>query len=108
MKMSIADCKHSRRALLSRFIYESLSEIRDKQHLVNLLALGRLYVAEREVQEALSPLPDRPRAILDLGSFFCGHVLLPFAHKLTVRETLQDAAEAIGRSSLSAPPSDPY
>ena len=33
---------------------------------MNLLALGRLYIAEREVQEVLSPLPDRPRAILDL------------------------------------------
>lgn len=64
---------------MSRVSYDLLSEIRDKQHLVNLLALGRLYVAEREVQDALSPLPDRPRAILDLGPLFCPP-LRPYAH----------------------------
>ncbi|KAL5489920.1 hypothetical protein ACEPAI_4752 [Sanghuangporus weigelae] len=41
----------------------------DKQHLVNLLALGGLYAAVEEVRNALAPMPDRQRAILDLG---CG------------------------------------
>ncbi|EJD02285.1 uncharacterized protein FOMMEDRAFT_141383 [Fomitiporia mediterranea MF3/22] len=41
----------------------------DKQHLVNLLAIGGLYIAVKEVREALVPIPDRQRAILDLG---CG------------------------------------
>ena len=41
---------------------------RDKQHLVNLLAIGGLYVAVREVRQALTPTPDRQRAILDLGT----------------------------------------
>ncbi|KAL5532760.1 hypothetical protein ACEPAF_4534 [Sanghuangporus sanghuang] len=41
----------------------------DKQHLVNLLALGGLYAAVEEVRSALAPTPDRQRAILDLG---CG------------------------------------
>lgn len=40
---------------------------RDKQHLVNLLALGGLYSARDEVREALTPVPDRRRHILDLG-----------------------------------------
>lgn len=40
---------------------------RDKQHLVNLLALDGLYAAKDEVREALTPIPDRPRLILDLG-----------------------------------------
>ncbi|KAL5511259.1 hypothetical protein ACEPAH_4474 [Sanghuangporus vaninii] len=41
----------------------------DKQHLVNLLALGGLYAAVEEVRSALAPTSDRQRAILDLG---CG------------------------------------
>ena len=41
--------------------------LRDKQHLVNLLALDGLYVAKDEVQAALAPIPERPRLILDLG-----------------------------------------
>ncbi|KAL5529605.1 hypothetical protein ACEPAG_5590 [Sanghuangporus baumii] len=41
----------------------------DKQHLVNLLALGGLYAAVEEVRSALAPMSDRQRAILDLG---CG------------------------------------
>ena len=42
--------------------------VRDKQHLVNLLELGGLYAAVDEVREALAPMPDRQRAILDLGT----------------------------------------
>lgn len=35
--------------------------VRDKQHLVNLLAMGRLYIAEHEVQEALAPSAERTK-----------------------------------------------
>ncbi|KAI5123372.1 hypothetical protein M0805_001793 [Coniferiporia weirii] len=41
----------------------------DKQHLVSLLSIGGLYIATREVQDALAPMAGRQRAILDLG---CG------------------------------------
>lgn len=46
----------------------------DKQHFVHLLAVGGLYMATEEVDEALRFIPDVPRAILDLGTFepFCG------------------------------------
>ncbi|KLO14679.1 S-adenosyl-L-methionine-dependent methyltransferase [Schizopora paradoxa] len=40
----------------------------DKQHLVNLLAMGRLYIAEHEVQEALAPTTERTKMVLDLGT----------------------------------------
>ncbi|OCB86724.1 hypothetical protein A7U60_g6183 [Sanghuangporus baumii] len=43
----------------------------DKQHLVNLLALGGLYAAVEEVRSALAPTPDRQRAILDLVIVEC-------------------------------------
>ena len=42
-------------------------QFRDKQHLVGLLSIGGLYIAVKEVQEALVPIPDRQRTILDLG-----------------------------------------
>lgn len=40
---------------------------RDKQHLVNLLAIDGLYAARSAVEEALTPIPDGSRLILDLG-----------------------------------------
>ncbi|KLO11866.1 S-adenosyl-L-methionine-dependent methyltransferase [Schizopora paradoxa] len=41
----------------------------DKQHIVHLLSVGRLYIPVEMVENALTELPDRRRAILDLG---CG------------------------------------
>ncbi|KAI5118738.1 hypothetical protein M0805_000067 [Coniferiporia weirii] len=41
----------------------------DKQHLVHLLSVGRLYIAVEEVEAVLAPSPTEQKAILDLG---CG------------------------------------
>ena len=40
----------------------------DKQHLVHLLAVGRLYIAVDEVEAALAPTVSRQRAILDYAT----------------------------------------
>lgn len=52
------------------FYIEFKNANRDKQHLVNLLALGGLYAAVIEVKEALSPTTSHQRSILDLGKSF--------------------------------------
>lgn len=44
--------------------------LRDKQHLVHLLSVGRLYTAVEEIEEVLADNAPYQKAVLDLGEFF--------------------------------------
>ena len=63
MKANIVDCTTIRfhKDNNSRMAY------RDKQHLIQLVTVGGLYVPREEVQAALAPEPGITKRILDLG-----------------------------------------
>ncbi|KAG8824658.1 hypothetical protein FRC17_009060, partial [Serendipita sp. 399] len=73
----------------------------DKQHRLLELALGGLYPVPAVVESILSPDPDRPKAILDLGAgsgLWCIQMALKFTHCEVV------GVDLVANASRAMPP----
>lgn len=65
-RVNTVDCTKTIRSICyNTESYERLS--RDKQHLVQLVCVGGLYVPKADVQAMLAPEPGVTKRILDLG-----------------------------------------